>query len=141
MNTKETAIKKGVPIPETCKELNWQEETMFYWIVDKNKNFVLVDFNELKQLDCPNFIPAPQMHEIATHLPQKLGYYYDETQKRVRHHIKFEEGYVVEIGIFQNKGYTVLGYDIFFSVVLNNNHFAQAYAELYLRLKNLNLLT
>jgi hypothetical protein len=94
------AKKYGVPLPQTCIELDWQHETLFYWAVSKTSIFLMcnVDIKE-EWVTCfkyaynpymekwyfhPCCFPktdfdiyaAPQMHEIVVYLNfdvDKLG--------------------------------------------------------------------
>jgi hypothetical protein len=79
--------EKGVPLPETCKKLNWQGETHLYWVQDINteeKELKLCYYDIQTGLFClmynsksilsrygkmykPEYIiPAPQMHALKT---------------------------------------------------------------------------
>ena len=116
----DTAKNYGVPLPETCIELDWQNETLFYWVKDyANATYKLVT---KKSLDYwvvePNdfCVAAPQMHEIARLLPP----------------------FISSVGI---KCAFVLAKDTlsygscYYNTPIHDHHYAQAYAELYLKLK------
>lgn len=131
MNTQERiAIKYGVPMPETCKELNWQQGTIFSWI-ENEEGYVLVDYKEWEKLGSPRYIPAPQMHEIVSLLPPKIEGF-------------LEPMYLDLVSApYHNKSCFFLQYtgvkskkDYFTSLRIDDFHFAQPYAELYLKLKN-----
>lgn len=77
----------GVPLPETCKALNWQNKTKFYWCylihpfgvnlylcLKTLKGYLIVDDENPRLLNCTyleeiKVYAAPQMHEIAPLLP------------------------------------------------------------------------
>lgn len=188
MTTGQLAVKYGVPMPETCKELNWQGETHFYWVyyegeyhlhnenslfhakllLEKAKmykefyNENMQEFREDKnnlgaksnaRLDqgkfsayceilvhCfatdtseiyePNYlfengefevqIPAPQMHEIAIFLEDKLP-----TLRLCLEH-KSEHLYTID----------EVTNEVDFCVNVCRSNYAEAYAQIYLEFKN-----
>lgn len=133
------AIKYGIPMPETCKELDWKKQTLFYWARDTklDLDWIIVPFELYctetnKNLSARyDIIPAPQMHEIAMELPKTI--YYKETTfyldliilDSFEQYLKYNDEYYkksvfeIEIKIF---------------------HYADAYAQMFLKLKELNLL-
>ena len=140
MTTAEVAAQYGVPLPETCKELNWENiDTNFFWLVCNNTQRALLHIIQENRFGekCYHPVnngfahnkfkvyPAPQMHEIAKLLPEKLLNY---------------KGYE-SVEFCENE--KVMGYGIlnrFLATEIKNHHYAQAYAEMYLKLKTLNLL-
>lgn len=158
-NEQKQALEFGVPLRETCEKLQWQEETFFFWVKDvtstieeiwdvcyfdvqsgsyktanNNKSLLSTDDEEYK----PEYVvPAPQTDKIAIDLPPKfhkeiLGfgkecfdffYKYSNNGDDLIHRI----GYRAQFN-----------YDI--RIDIHNNHYAQAYAELWLKLKSENLL-
>lgn len=82
MSELEISIKRGVPTPETCKELDWKEETYWYWI--DCADYGGIDLYHIKQIedltkwgiDFTEIAPAPQMHEIMAKIPNILRYEY-----------------------------------------------------------------
>lgn len=158
MNTQEqikkTAKDFGVPMPDTCKALDWKEKTFFAWIFHEKLSQPYLCFFE--KIYCQwlhvetqeviaseenfdfTFFYAPQMHEIAPLLP-----------------LKFETNPIgnLERGRFYHwfSSYSSIGYTSFpvstylekaqLEQFIVNHHYAQAYAELYLKLKEKNLLT
>ena len=151
---------KGVPLPETCKKLNWQgkkfvpwqHKTFFFWfhfrengkeyvelgikymypkVGDDPRGYFYVSYDtyqkwEDKDIISPMFVyPAPQMHEIAKNLPPKINY--DFKQMEFINHCD------------------VIGYDgdneHIFEKNIVNLHYAQAYTELYIELRDAGLIT
>jgi hypothetical protein len=75
MTTQETATQKGVPMPETCKELDWKTETLFYWHTYDNIDYWKITFGEPQIYDVygkSKVVPAPQIHEILEVLPKEI---------------------------------------------------------------------
>lgn len=136
MNNKQ-AIKYGVPTLETCKKLQWAYETNFYYV---GKNLVTRIEKELAgDYDTKEYIPAPQIHEIMPVLPicvlqevvgygKKQAYYFNLIP------IIDKTGVV----IYENKA----GRGELQNICrdYDNNHYAEAYALMYILLKNKNLL-
>lgn len=139
MNTQKIAILKGVPMPETSMKLDWQGETNFYWHKPKIEDpffewqlsYGRPDvFNDFVDNNCVeiDIIPAPQMHEIAPMLPEK---------------IKNEKEGVLRFGM----SHIAISYIVFYdnfpkeTIRIKNNHYAEACAELYLKLKNEGILS
>lgn len=79
MTTAQIAQKYGVPIPETCIALNWQEETLFYWVKNSEDDFIVAPQQDIGYWVCDIedvCIPAPQMHEIASFYAQAYAELY-----------------------------------------------------------------
>ena len=112
METTQIAKKYGVPMPETCKELNWQGETLFYWYF--NHEWLIMSFADLEMsdgyFDSFERYPAPQMHEIASVLVLEHKEEY-----------LFTLNYEKEVGVCRD-------------------NYAEAYAKMYLELKANNLI-
>lgn len=132
MNYLET-IKKGVPMPETCKELNWQGETNYFWAY--NHNWILFNQNDLDIADAyfSKFekCKAPQMHEIAPLLPISISQIIFE--KREVFYLSFRP--IIEKGgelIYEHSHKQFALSNI--NVLYENNHYAEAYAQMYLKL-------
>lgn len=129
MNTQESAIKYGVPMPETCKQLNWQRQALFAWI-KKESEWILINYSDWKYFDYPTYISAPQMHEIAPLLPTTLG---TQSGNRILTTKNNSLAYS-----FDTAPYNV---DLIVGRInIINNHYAEAYAQLFLKLKKENLI-
>ena len=99
MKIAEVAKNYGVPMPETCKKLNWNKETLLCWIkfeddneewlavvtngiiyasIENVDNFVLIggDNKLYNAIDCDieYIIPAPQFHEISVELSEMTAF-------------------------------------------------------------------
>jgi hypothetical protein len=151
-NEQKQAIEYGVPMPETCVQIDWQGQTFFFWLKSISGKWYLV--NKAKKpfsniicyheanilqieksliLDWVIVVPAPQMHDIAPLLPKivinnELTTYYIDL-------VTLDSGnqylrYNTEKGICYKE----------LKVEIKNHHYAQAYAELYIKLKNEGLL-
>ncbi len=149
MNTLETAIQFGVPTLETCKELNWQTKTSFTWVKYTILDELFLAFNVslgeeygtcLKYSYNPyensfyfhnnrfrisdvNIIHAPQMHEIASLLRNNDNLFLIAQNNK--------QSYMKISGSYKPQD---------FMVKIINNHYAEAAAELYLKLKEKGLL-
>lgn len=155
----ETAIEAGVPLPETCKNLDrnfWLNKVSMYWFFEDNRWSLCTRLQKLTQeryfvAECFNvnsenkercienviFIPAPQMHQIApiienlaieTYSVKMVNLKFDFTEQgldKIQHLLCFENDNISENAIYIN---------------INNNHYAQSYAELYLLLREKGLL-
>lgn len=137
MNYLEEPIKKGVSMPETCKELNWQVETNYFWVY--NHGWILFSQNDLDIADAYfsklEKYPAPQMHEIAPLLPISISQIIFE---------KREVFYLVLRPIIEKGGELIYEHPHRqfslnnIQVLYENNHFAEVYAQMYLKLKKRN---
>ena len=137
------AKKYGVPLPETCIELkgninfykslnnlypeiDLHPKTVYYWYRVKNTNKWFLDTDFTSEQTHGGYspsdvevLPAPQMHEIVVYLNfdvDKLG------------------NTIGKLNIDSNG----IGFEC--STEIHDHHYAQAYAELYLKLKQQNLL-
>lgn len=153
-NNQETAIKFGVVLPETAKQLDWQEPTTFYWVKYKGNYEIVIalkknvfnvhfafflerpqsannDYFHSEKLE--DFIPAPTMQEIARELPNVINIpkhnYIGGCPFRL-----CNENYQ----LFYHNDHNSIGFDT--TVSIKNYHFAQAYAELFLKIRNAGLL-
>lgn len=155
----ETAIRYGVALPETGellrKDANFVEldedndygadfhpTTFFYWLrIKEGKKSQMIDREwclytsfEREQLYSGFFggdvecVPAPQMHEIAKMLPETIK------QDGKKHDLTalMHEGLC-----YQSR---VISESELFLTYIQNHHFAQAHAELYLKLREAGLL-
>ncbi len=124
--------QKGVPILETSKQLDWQQPTEKVWVrTAYNNEYSVMTLKELEYekslLDMTDGIgyssvicAAPQMHEIAPLLPPFINASYQTVfQKTLKNELVYCEN--VEERIW---------------VSVENHHYAQAYAELYIKLKS-----
>lgn len=109
----------GIPFPETSKELNWPNETWWAWEINSMSKKWHVS------LYYKTAVPAPQVHEIAELLPK--SFYWNESI----HYLNL----VTMDDNTQRLRYTTEGHTTDFEVPVNGNHLAQAYAEMYLKLK------
>ena len=85
-NEQKQAIEYGVPMPETCEQMDWQNETHFYWCFQQtNIDCYVCCFNKQEEgyerADGGEFppyeneffsCPAPQMHEIKNEIRKRL---------------------------------------------------------------------
>lgn len=99
MKIAEVAKNYGVPMPETCKKLNWNKETLLCWIkfeddddewlavvtngiicasIENVDNFVLIGGdNRLYNAglcDIEYIIPAPQFHDLSVELSEMTAF-------------------------------------------------------------------
>lgn len=142
-NNTELAIKFGVPTFKTCEKLDWKEETLFTWYSVEGKQFLALT-TELKNSNLYEdvFYAAPQMHEIAAVLP-KLLYLSDQiegllyqgkrTYPLIMKAISQER---VSLSYFLDGE----GFSSSIGVVYEEDNYAEAYAKLYLLLKEKQLL-
>jgi len=162
METNQTANKYGVVSFETAKKLQWKEETIFLYLgtsqrtledvfdineVEKHLKFRLCmpsvhkgekfehnnlycfeneeEFPDFRRKGSQEFYYAPQMHEIAPLIPEKF------TKDGVM--------YRLDLDLCPQRVY--LRYqmpskkEILFSAPIIDNNYAEAYAKLYLLLK------
>ena len=141
MTIAEIAQKFGVPMPETCKELDWMEETHFCWVQNKY-GFVLsiedtyndvflnpmsIDSTTAYHSQMPTYYKAPQIHELLAVIPNKIN----------KPDLSF---YINQYEV----GYTLREFIAPFPHIIVNGTFAtkgaQMLAELYLKLKQEGLL-
>lgn len=119
MQTQEQILKLaktyGVPLPETCEKLAWQGESVFSLCIDKkSKQYYYVTDMHWSSPYVDDFVCyAPQMHEIAMVIDTIDG--------------------AVDI---KNKYLMSDNHGLF----IKNHHYAEAYAQLYLKLKEQGLL-
>ena len=77
MKIAELAKKFGVPMPETCKKLNFNKETLLCWVKfeDDNEEWLAVNgaYN-CDDDDIEYIIPAPQFHEISVELSEMTAF-------------------------------------------------------------------
>lgn len=136
-NEQKQAIEYGVPMRETCEQMEWQKETSFAYLIDNietgrkyDVELFLLSFIDEKEdlIHCfsldrivvvkrrfseTKIIYAPQMHEIIPMLPPFANATYQNILQSIVDRI---------------------------SIKVENNHFAQACAELYINLKKEDLL-
>jgi hypothetical protein len=119
-NQQREDFDKWREIEENCKAVNGRLAqgklsmvTEILTILGKDTSSIYVqDYSEI------DGIPAPQMQEIAPLLPPKIWFITNE------------------IEFFHYNNY--IGYDTYnqiFEVLINDHHYAQAYAELYIKLR------
>lgn len=112
MTTGLIAQKYGVPMPETCIKMDWQVETLFSWYF--NHEWILISAHELEIAE--DYFSgferksAPQMHEIAFFLEDKLP-----TLRLCLEHKSDEVDFCVNVC---------------------RSNYAEAYAQIYLEFKN-----
>ena len=117
MTTTELATKYGVPMPETSKELNWDNTRIQWWYDPKYETWKIIQNVIFGDSD----IPAPQFHEIWDKLPKEIEYEYG---------IKFE------LEISQGRiRYANDSWMDMYNIEIQNNNLAQAAAEMFLMLK------
>lgn len=129
MNELELAIKYGVTTLEKSRELDWKSKTIYKWV--RYKEFIgglLVDeeiYESQKHLDIVEEYPAPQMHEIFPYLEGDCNadflidadtLWYDCNDDDAKE--KYGE----------------------IQAFIYDNHIAEACAEIYIQLRNNNLL-
>lgn len=129
-NNQELAIKFGVPTFETCEKLDWKEETLFTWYSVEGKQFLALttEFNDSNLYE-DSSCPAPQMHEIAPYLPQHI-------EKLVKCSLNLHY-YATGIYLQYDFGGNI---EVPFSIKVIENNYAEAYAKLYLLLKENQLI-
>jgi hypothetical protein len=123
MNTQKTAKRFGVPNPETCQELANHNDfsTLFYWYKNENGDYE-IDYTENVEFEhLETMLKAPQMHEIATELPKSIDSYLLMTYN--------------DLIAYENPANEIL-----ISSKIENNHYAETYAQLFLKLKKENLI-
>ncbi len=144
---KELAVQYGIPLPETCVNLDWKYETFFVWVkrhdgfklcfIDGyNEVFISVSDYQCADYECnePTYYAAPQMHEIA--LPRfimnqtaefastwvgneyQIGYYTNLSHNEYR---VFEWAYIDDVEFYE---------------IVHDCHFDEAYARLCTKLRN-----
>ena len=146
---KELSIRYGVPIPDTCKQLDWKEPTLLCWVYQQPYDGYTSDFWKCTLVSWAvesgnDYILAPQMHEIAIFLPIYIVY---KTKNTIRKFYPDKKNEAF-INIYTNPETSVS--HLSYANILNgatplyqnitNNHFAEAYAQMYLKLKQANLL-
>lgn len=129
-NNQELAIKFGVPMFETCEKLDWKKETLFTWYSVEGKHYLILteEFKNSKLYEDISY-PAPQMHEIAPYLPQHI-------EKLVKCSLNLHY-YATGIYLQYDFGGNI---EVLFSIKVIENNYAEAYAKLYLLLKENQLL-
>lgn len=157
-NEIDIAIRFDVVIPETCEELAWEKETTFCWVYQQPDNGRSCDFWELVLSDSEvamanDTIPAPQMHEIARELPAyipqkvKTALIVDKDDS-IKEKSIFDSFYLTLHTLNNTHKFGQLCYESpttwshkNISVHYDNHHYAQAYAELYLKLREAGFCT
>lgn len=162
MTTLETAIEFGVVTPETSEKLNWEKPTMLQWAWSDNE-VMLVDCNDYDYISLHNvsglvpydkLIPAPQMHEIAPLLPMFIvcitgeHYIWNKVKHEAEVKDKIETFYLTLHSIEPNSEYQLIYENPTYPFDLGsnycqhvfNNHFTEAYAQMYLKLKKEGLI-
>lgn len=152
----EEAIKKGVPMPETCKKMNWESETFLSWLETdmdgESKEYSVVKTSDYKRFKLGFFqrlIPAPQIQEIWLVLPKNIYEARDEANDdREEVTLYFAEKPSLEFDELQEYFFALndseLGYAHSeegefhwqFSKKIRNNHIVEGFSELYLQLKS-----
>lgn len=149
--TIETAVKFGVCLPETAKELNWQTETIYCYAYPPMCKATLMQTQDAFTCgyDC-DF--APQMHEIACEMPFHILRDINKRKTGYREHLKpyFLLSKTISPKNIQGEAVCVLGYfypeyrneyeDMSVYVYFNSYHYAEAYAKLYIKLREAGLL-
>ncbi len=149
---------KGVPLPETCQKLDWKDESGFYWkkITDHETWYNLYYHNGRESIFIGGdgvfreigakivHYDAPQMQEIAPLLPVKLrlntGYDYDgnDTYSNFEFKIRnYPNWHIFYDGETSYADYYVKD----FKFGTENHHYAQAYAQLYIALREAGIIT
>jgi hypothetical protein len=137
MITLEIAQKYGVPTPETCKELGFEPCNMYWHISENNQHWalclkggtVIQNTNGYYFSDDLIVYNAPQMHEIAQLLPCE--------DKYTGAYIVLNGNYLACSHAKYEKCVTIYKY---MNVMVENHHYAEAYAQLYIKLKKENIL-
>lgn len=145
------AINYGVATYETSQNLQWAKPTNFYWCKSYYGSMVVRTLREVDFL-CEkygkNYIKivceAPQMHEIAQRLP-----YFFELDNNIFLDLCYDKTYIcyIKVEIYMKDDKLVVNpiFDennshIIYSSTIRNHHYAEAYASLYLKLKEAGLL-
>ena len=130
MDNLETSIKYGVTTPETSRKLDWKEKTLFYWVEGDESVFnlqplVYIDAYGDSQSNWGKVIPAPQMHEIFPHLEGDGNADFLIDGDTLWYDCNDDEA---------NQKYGEI------QAFIYDNHIAEACAEIYIQLRNNNLL-
>lgn len=124
MTTQETAKYFGVPLPETCQELAKHNEfsnSLFYWYKNEKGVYEIGYTENIQYKHVATWLKAPQMNEIAEHLPSNW------TLDSWANQLHFEN-YVGDEPVF-------LTY-----IQNHQNNYAEAFAQLFLRLRKEGLI-
>lgn len=142
----EIARKYGVPVPETCKELDWKGESNYYYY--NGELCYGLRFNKLigywfakpvnddgltffKSVDKNYFIPAPQMHEIA---PLVAGF--AASQEMHIHQNVYQDFTAMQFVLSSTLNPVKrLPY-----VNIDGSNYAEAYAQMYIKLRRASML-
>jgi hypothetical protein len=163
MTSSEVALIFGVVTPETAEKMEWKHKTSRVWYRrvesmpytlcnvfrhnDKVRLCSATDNSLVDILHIENFatytVPAPQMHEIAKYLPNEIlvdAKYDNETDilfllNVCKKSIYYETNDNIKYGCSKAKGFEEKSY-----VAIENHHYAQACAELYIELLDAGLL-
>lgn len=141
---KEIAIKYGVATLEKSAEFDFLGNTIWVWYQNDVTEWCLIRRSRLRNMRMSNVtvIPAPQMHEIAVLLPEKIiiEEYADlDKTKTIKH-----ECYLSLLA-YESVGYwleyqSLDAQQSWYPYQVKNNHYAEAYAQMYLNLKQEGLL-
>jgi hypothetical protein len=154
MTTQETAKRYGVPMPETCRDLRLGIMTAFYWVEIEKDVFVLktkaIDgfdsFSHVQPMnEAVRTIYAPQMHEIAPFVPKNLvkgcysllcfdgGSIGNEDELCLMYGVMcINKDQIDEMFWLDERELPIVSVSL--------NHYAEAYAQLYLKLKGEKLI-
>jgi hypothetical protein len=125
MTTQQTALNYGVPMPETCQELDWKGITHYYWYKNYHNEYCCITNESEDKYDLAelfNFIPAPNIQELFEVLPNSIYQGFFE--------------------LIIDKLLELVYYDKeFMYVEIQNNNLADALAKLYILLRENDLLT
>jgi hypothetical protein len=120
-----TAKKLKVPTPEVCKLLNWDNPTLYIWYKALGEWYLTTtnDFENtnLHESDC---VYAPQTDDIIANLPAKLNGIFGS----VGYHLEVLRS---TVGYFSNDN----DCNHIFLEKVKDNHYAQALALLYSKVK------
>ena len=138
----EKAIKRGVPTYETCVELDWKLPTISYWaksdegelmIIDESAKRIVEALRATKNINT-ELIPAPTMHEITKELPEFIEVLWDYSDNMFSNH---EKRNLFFTAMKKSVSYYSEYYNLkLYEVMIENNHFAEAYAKLQIQLTN-----
>lgn len=133
--TKQIAIKYGVPMPDTCKELDWQDDVLFYWYYEYQE-WLICTHIELEEsnnrYDKLFVVAAPQMHEIAQELPMSIVIEDERFSLDLMTYSYFKKSHFLRYkNIAEKRKY---------GEFCENHHYAEAYARMHITLRNLGLL-
>lgn len=145
MTIKEIALNYDVPMPETCQKLDWKKETLFYWIKHKDWKEWHIKFYKEIQITLLEYkgeykvLPAPNAQELFEALPESIKYENEDPEiGLIEWYLSITKQFVCYECSYENFSETTR--DIVFDIKIQNNNLTQAFAEMYILLREKGLL-